>query len=271
MEAIMKNVLVLLHDDAGQEARLQCALDLARAIKGHLTCLDVSVLPMTVNDYAMFGGVALLVADEEVNERQNRMRVEPRLADEEVPYDWIDVTGELGDALEGAATLTDVIVVNRELDDIHYPNMLGIVGELLVRSGKPVLAVPETARSLDAFGRAMVAWDGSRAAEAALRAAVPLLRLARHVTILEVDDGSLKVSAFDAAEYLSRHGIKPTICRRAALTDIASTVILAELKIAKADYLVMGGFGHSRLKEAVLGGVTRRMLCNSPVPLFLAH
>lgn len=267
----MKNVLVLMHDDAGQEARLQCALDLARAIEGHLTCLDVSALPVTVNDYAMFGGTALLMADEEANERLNRARVEPRLADEEVPYDWIDVTGELGDALEAATALTDVIVVNRELDDIHYPNMLGIVGEILVRSGKPVLAVPETVRSFDAYGHAMVAWDGSRAAETSLRAAVPLLRFARRVTILEVDDGSIKVPAFEAAEYLSRHGVKAVICRQAAGTHRASTVILAEVKTAKVDYLVMGGFGHSRLREAVLGGVTRRMLCESPVPLFLAH
>ena len=60
----MKNVLVLMHDDVGQEARFQAALDLTRALDGHLTCLDVAILPVTVDDYAMLGGAALLVADE---------------------------------------------------------------------------------------------------------------------------------------------------------------------------------------------------------------
>ncbi|MBV5269708.1 MAG: hypothetical protein JZU55_07135, partial [Afipia sp.] len=88
----MKNVLVLMHDDAGQEARFQCALDLVRALDGHLTCLDVSILPTMADDYALFGGAALLMADEESVERANRARMEGRLAVEGMPYDWLDVT-----------------------------------------------------------------------------------------------------------------------------------------------------------------------------------
>src|SRR5690606_20080733 len=107
--------------------------------------------------------------------------------------------------------------------------------------------------------------------EAALRAAVPLLQHAEHVTILEVDDGSIKVAAFDAAEYLARNGIKPRILRRDAHQDIPSTVILNEIEAIGAAYLVMGGFGHSRFVQALLGGVTRRMLRECPVPLLLAH
>jgi len=267
----MKNILVLMHDDGGQEARFQCALDLARVFNGHLTCLDVSILPAMVNDYAMFGGAALLMADEEQAERDNRARMEPRLAVEGVPYDWFDITGDLTGAIREASAMIDVIVVNRRLDNEMYPDMLGPIGEILIKSGKPVLAVPEDARAFDATGHALVAWDGSREAEAALRAAVPLLQLAERVTILEIDDEAHKVSAIEAAEYLSRHSVKATICRRPAAKDGASAVILNEVESESAAYVVMGGFGHSRLVEAMLGGVTRRMLCESPVPLFLAH
>lgn len=267
----MKNILVLIHDDAGQEARFQCALDLARAVQGHLTCLDVTMLPVPADDYGVFGAAATLIAEEKAREEQNRARIQLRIADEEVPYDWIDVAGDFVTALKDASAMMDVIVVNRQLDSTPYPDMFGTAADLLVKSGKPVLAVPESARRLDAFGPALVAWDGSREAEAALRAAVPLLKHAEHVTILEVDDGSIKVAAFDAAEYLARNGIKPRILRRDAHQDIPSTVILDEIEAIGAAYLVMGGFGHSRFIQALLGGVTRRMLRECPVPLLLAH
>lgn len=267
----MKNVLVLMHDDAGQEARFQCALDLTRAIDGHLTCLDVSMLPVAIDDYGVFGGTATLIADEQAAERRNRARMEPRLGDEEVGYTWIDVTGDLASSLRDAAAISDVLVLNRQLAGTTYPDMFGLAGEVVVKSGKPVLAVPESARRFDAFGHAMVAWDGSRESEAALRAAVPLLQLAERVTILEIHDGSINLPAFEAAEYLSRHGIKATILQRSSAVDSPSTVILNELTESAASYLVMGGFGHSRMVEAMIGGVTRRMLRECPVPLFLAH
>lgn len=267
----MKNVLVLMHDDAGQEARFQCALDLARAIEGHLTCLDVAMLPSAVEDYGVFGGAATLIEDEQTNEAKNRSRMQARITDEEVPYDWIDATGDLASSLRDASAMMDVIVVNRQLDSVHYPNMFGTAAEILLKAGKPVVAVPEGARRFNAFGAALVAWDGSREAEAALRAAVPLLQLAERVTILEIDDGSINLAAFDAAEYLSRHGVKACILRKTCDTDISSTIILNEVDAMGAAYVVMGGFGHSRFVEAMLGGVTRTMLRESPAPLFLAH
>lgn len=267
----MKNVLVLMHDDVGQEARFQCALDLTRALNGHLTCLDVAMLPVAIDDYGVFGAAATLIADEQAKEAENRPRMQARIADEEVPYDWTNVTGDFATSLRDASTMIDIIVVNRQLESDVYPDMFGTAAEVVIKSGKPVLAVPESAPRFNAFGPALVAWDGSREAEAALRAAVPLLQLAERVTILEIDDGSIKIAAFDAAEYLSRHGVKARILRKNSAMDIPSTIILNDAEAMGAAYIVMGGFGHSRFAEAMLGGVTRRMLRESAVPLFLAH
>ncbi|MCW3849635.1 universal stress protein, partial [Sphingomonas sp. LB-2] len=173
-------------------------------------------------------------------------------------------------AVRDAAGLADVIVLNRDIEHA-YPDMEEIVGEVVIKSGHAVLAVPRDAKGFDAYGHAMVAWDGSAQADAALRAAVPLLRHAGTVTIVEVDDGSVKAPATEAAAYLSRHGITPIVRRIGAGMDIPSTILLEQVETYKAAYLVMGGFGHSRFAEATLGGVTRRMLHESPVPLFLGH
>lgn len=266
----MKNILVLMHDDAGQEARFQAALDLTRSLDGHLTCLDVAITPVTVNDYATLGGSALLLADERVNESKHRARMDVRLQAEGVPYDWVDAVGFVSPSVRDAAPLADLIVLNRDVEHM-YPDMEEIAGETLIKSGRPMVAVPAEARGFDAFGVALVAWDGSAEAERALRAAVPLLKLAKSVTIIAVDDGSIQWPANSAAVYLSRHNINATVQNIGDIVDIPSTILLEQIEHHKAAYLVMGGFGHSRFTEAVLGGVTRRMLRESPVPLLLAH
>ncbi|MBA16594.1 MAG: universal stress protein UspA [Sphingomonas sp.] len=267
----MKNVLVLLHDDVGQEARFQAALDLARGIGGHLTCVHVTVLPLLAGEYAAVGGSGLLMEDECAREESNRTRIEARLNAEDVPFDWLEETGFLTPSVLDAAALADIVVLNRELDTITYPDMVELVGDTVIRSRKPVLAVPEQTRRLDLFASALIAWDGSPEAEAAMRAAVPLLSLATDVILVEVADGSIRTPAEGAAEYLSRHGINPEIRRRSNAFDIPSSVILDMIDETRAEYLVMGGFGHSRFVEAAFGGVTRRMLKECPVPLFLTH
>lgn len=267
----MKNVLLLIHDDPGQEARLQAALDLTRALGGHLSCLDVSILPMIVEDVIPADGAAVLLADEQERESANRARTEARLANEDVPWDWTDITGDLGQALRDAAALADVIVINRRLEATGYPDMRALAGELLVKGDTPVLAVPEDARGFDAVGHALVAWNGSEQAQNALQAATPLLGLASEVTLLEVDDGSLRTPAAEAARYLSRHGIEPRIRRATTTIADAGEVLLADIRLLGTAYVVMGAYGHSRLAEAIFGGVTRRMLAESPVPLLLAR
>lgn len=267
----MKNVLVLMHDDAGQEARFQAALDLTRALDGHLTCVDVAVPPLLMPDFSMTGFEAVLAADEREREQRNRSHIEARLAGEGVPYTWHDETGFLTPCVRKAAGLTDVIVLNRELDSAGYPDMGELVGDVVLKSGSAILAVPEGATGVDAFGSALIAWDGSREVDAALRAAVPLLQKASAVVIIEVSDGSIRQPAEEAAAYLSRHGIKPVVRRESAAFDIPSTVILDAIDRMHAAYLVMGGFGHSRFVEATFGGVSKRMLKESPVPLFMAH
>ena len=263
----MKNILLLIHDDDGQEARLQAALDVTRAVNGHLICLDVAAVLPVVGDSTGVSGGALLLELERENEAANRSRIEPRVAAEGVAWEWIDTADHVAPALEKAALLADLIVVNTALDTLPLPDLRAVAAALVTKARKPVLAVPQEAKGL-AVGAALVAWDGSREAADALAAAVPLLRLADRVAIVEVDDGSIRTPAEEAAAYLSRHGIEPRIDR---LSGVASEVLLARAASGAFDYLVMGGFGHSRILEDLFGGVTQRLLQESPIPVLISH
>ncbi len=267
----MKNILLLVHDDEGQEARLQAALDITRAVEGHLTCVDVVVLPQVMGDFYSGAGEAMLLEDERVREDKNRERLEARLGAEGLPWNWVDTTGGLAPCLTDASVTADLIVVNRKLDAFPVPDMAAVAAKVVLESGKPVFAVPDGSKGIDLGGRVLVAWDGSACAASALREAVPLLKLAGGVTILEVENGSIKASAEDAAAYLSRHGITPNIRKVQPYGVKAGQVILDEMFGEKFAYLVMGGFGHLRFAEALLGGVSRLMLKESPIPLFMAH
>jgi nucleotide-binding universal stress UspA family protein len=264
----MKNILVLVHDDAGQEARLQAALDIARAVQGHLICLDVAAVALVAGDPGASGGAAVIALERE-SETANKAKIESRIAAEDVPWTWLDATDYLDRALKKAAALADLIVVNRALETQSMPDMQALVSDLVCKARKPVLAVPEGGRGFDTGGQALVAWDGSREAADALCAAVPLLQLAHEVTIVQVEDGEKGVPAEEAATYLSRHGARAILLR---LPDgHAAEMLLVATNSGQFAYLVMGAFGHSRIREFLFGGVTRRLLAESPIPILLAH
>lgn len=267
----MKNILVLVHDDPGQEARLQVALDLARLFDGHLTCVDVAMMPTIVAEYGVIAGAAELIANEIDSEHRNRDAIRARIASEDVPFSWIDATGEPGQALGDASGLADLVVVSRRLETSDYPDMIGLAGDLLTRAGRPVLAVPEGYARFDLDGRAVVAWDGSRDAEDALRAAVPLLAQVQSVMLLYAYDGSMRLPIESAAQYLYRHGIGCLIEERQELRSRPGDVILQAAASGGTKLVVMGGFGRSITIESLFGGASHRMLQASPVPVFLAH
>lgn len=267
----MKNILLLTHDDPGQEARLCVALDLARVLDGRLICLDVFEMPSAiVTGLDDCRATAMVLDCEREREAENRSRVEPRLQAAGIGYAWTQVTGYFSPSVRDAAELADLIILNRDLSS-GQPDMREIVGEVLLGAGRPIIAVPEHVREFDAHGDALIAWDGSRQADAALRASVPLLKHAHSATLIEVEDGSIKVPANAAADYLAQYGITAAVRRESTLFDIPSTVILDAIDTLGPAYLVMGGYGHSRFVEAALGGVTKRMLAESPVSLFLVH
>lgn len=265
----MKNVLLLVHDDQGQEARLQVALDLTRALDGHLSCVDVAVVPPAGADYYGGLGTSILIAEARDLEAANKSAIAARLAHEDVAWDWSDVTGTLADAVVEAATLADLIVLNRKLDQEAIPDMRGIASSVLMRAHKPIVAVPDSVRHFS-FGRALIAWDGQASAAATMCACVPLLALAEEVEIFMARDGGERAEPTEAAEYLSRHGIHASVRIIDDGLTAPDTLIGDECKRWGADYVLMGAYSHGRFMET-FGGVTKRMLDHCSVPLVLGH
>ncbi len=267
----MKNILLMVHDDAGQESRFKAALDLAQALDGHLVCVDVFVPRVTADPYYRGSGSVWAMGDELTRERTKSASLRDRLANEDVSWNWVKAVGGLSDCVTDEAGLVDVIVSSRQVDRLFDPNLPRVTTDIALANSQPVIAVPEGRSGVDWRGIAMVAWDGSTAATAALRASVPILKLADAVELVEVDERPSGPSAEAAARYLSRYGVIATIARIGSDGRPIDRALNAHVNVTGADYLVMGAYGHNRIRELFFGGVTRSMLRDSVVPLVLAH
>jgi nucleotide-binding universal stress UspA family protein len=151
----------------------------------------------------------------------------------------------------------------------------GSVAEFLIfDSGRPVLLLPRTGGAGHRFDTVMVAWDGSRAAARALADALPFCQAAKSVTLLVVtEDKELDAeqSLADLQRHLKLHGVDADKAEIPARGQDAGSALMRHCVEAGADLLVMGAFGHSRMREFVLGGATRSVVDDPAIPVLLAH
>jgi nucleotide-binding universal stress UspA family protein len=166
------------------------------------------------------------------------------------------------------------LVIVEQVEPGRPPNMNDLTGALLAESGRPVVVVPGIQRDPARFERFVGAWDGSRAAARALGDAAPLLARAERVEIVAtgsaISSQSVVTSGERIARRFARRGVDASFRRIPGDGDPAN-ILLSHAADMSADMIVAGGYGHSRLREAILGGVTRTLLGSMTVPVFLSH
>ncbi len=189
-------------------------------------------------------------------------------------------TRQLDETLAGApetfaraARRFDLSVVSQPRPESPGNDTL-FVESALFSSGRPVLVVPYIQRSGLTLDRVLICWDGSRTAARAIADALPLLQRAKTTEIVTVSDGSPalnEIPGTDIARHLARHGLNIELRRLVAGDVDTANIILSHAADTAADLIVMGGYGHSRLREFILGGVTRGLLTSMTVPTLMSH
>jgi len=275
-----KSILVHLEGSDSVDVRLETALSLARASSAHLQCLHVT--PMEAYVALDTFGTVFVMDDvlKAIGEKEKVLEaaVADKLRHEDVSWDYVQVTGDIAIQIVRHAALADLVVTGREPARTDYIGpTLSFVGDLLRRLRTP-LFIPAAGRPpADPTAAAVIAWDGSYEAANAVRGAVPLLKLASAVHVVQVTED--KDDAFPRTqllEYLSRHGIHAEMSverndGKRPPHDFVSGALMARAQAVNAAYIVMGGYSHSRVGEYLFGGVTRTMLAASPVPILISH
>lgn len=257
---------ILVHAERGDAgaSRIDSALSLARLTGGHLTLLiDTPVMRYTTVDAMGGASVATEALQEAIEADDNFAKgLTDRLERDDVQFTILRGESEPLDALSTSARLADVVIVARA-------DALAADLPLAVRC--PVLALNDGEPLTFPVDRACIAWDGSAEAATALRGSVPLLSGCSEVTVVTVEDAPKDWPALDAVEYLSRHGIRAEM-QAIPRTGSVEQSLAHELQLRQSQLLVMGAFGHSRVREFIFGGVTKSFLEYAAAPaLLLAH
>jgi nucleotide-binding universal stress UspA family protein len=260
----MISVLLNIQPDDGHEARLQAAIALVRSQGGHISCVQtISAMPAPADLSAAGSEVEYLaVVDREASDFQEA--VEAGLAAADVGWSWERFYGDPATILVERSRIADLIILS---PDGSFPP----ISSVALSSEAPILAVPSPDPHFTPDQSALVAWNGSRPAAHATRGALPLLQFMEPVHILSVDGDSNAFPASLAQEYLSHHRIKSDIHWRSSDEHKVADAIINIAEELGSGLIVAGAFGHNRLREMLLGSVTRALLKNSPLPLLLAH
>lgn len=270
--------IVVVTDLSGDQKPARLAVDLAEKTDAHVTGMAPALEPITP---AYLAGP--LPAD--ILDRAREASEE--VADKALATfnEIVRVQGVSGEAsrfrlIEGAASglihrvrMSDLAVIGQDAPDSNEPARAALIEALLFETGVPVMVVPYISKGSFNARHMMVAWDGSVTASRAVHAALPLMKLADKITVIIVDSGQRFAGepGADVALYLSRHGLDVSIEQVPAVSGDVSAALLNFVSDRGVDIAVMGGYGHSRFREFVVGGATRGMLDAMTVPVVMAH
>ena len=255
------------------------AVSAAAALQAHLTGIAFIYDPIVP-----ISGTGYIPADVIESQRaDNETAAEAAIKDFTAATDRAGISAEpqmlsasltgAGDQFARLARRFDLAIVGQAQPETS--TMEQIIGETtLFESGRPIIMVPYIQKAPFKTGNVMICWDGSRTAARAVADAIPILGKSSRIEIVSVTSERGKedeIEGADIGQHLARHGLKVDVHRISRGNIDVADALLSHAADSAADLLVMGGYGHSRLREFVLGGVTRSIFQSMTLPVLLSH
>jgi nucleotide-binding universal stress UspA family protein len=276
-----KSLMTVLTNAEAMEATLSAAIEMARREDAHLEVLCLGIDRTQAGYY--YAGAAIVLQQEMLDRAEEEARtldaqVQERLGREDVRWSSEAAVAQLG-ALNGLvairARFNDLVILPKPFGPNRGQEDEAVVEAALFEGQTPVLVLPEGGLDGPVGTRVVVAWNQSSEALNAVRQALPLLLEAQRVDIAVVDPSRHGPERSDPggplSQMLARHGVRAEVSVLAKTLPKVSEVLLRHAHDQNADLLVMGAYGHSRFREAILGGATRAMLEQADIPVFMAH
>lgn len=281
----LRDLQVVLDSTPRSQAVLDIAIDLARTNGAHLTGLCPLELLLPADFGFVLGGypevMALQTAVDQLQSQAKDMAaaIEARFRDalrrEGLGGDWAAPAGPVAAAIAYHARHADLTVIGQaDPDHRRPPPGRGMIEDLLLAAGRPLLIIPY-AGTFPTIGRTVaIAWSETREAARAAGDALALIDPAASVTVLSIarPGTQIDIPGAEIAAHLARHGLAVTAARTISDGSISEAdALLSYVADLGADLLVMGGYGHSRVRELTLGGLTRGVLQHMTLPVLMSH
>ena len=284
----LRDLVVLLDGSARDATKLAVAVDLARRHDAHLTglCPLELLLPADMS-FALGGYPDLWALPEFAKQVESQARAKAAVVEanfrellrrEAIQGDWVLETGSLIAAVTRRAHATDLIVVGQADPDNPLPVAARtLVEDILMTAGRPLLLVPYAGQFATIGTNVLVGWTPTRESARAVHDALPLFAPAAKVIVLTVEtprglSDAQALPTAEIAEHLSRHGLDVSAARTIVTDGLApADALLDYASDIAADLLIVGGYGHSRTREMIMGGVTRDLLRHMTLPILMSH
>ena len=276
---MIKDIVVNLSVDRPTDVAAGYAISVAEQFEAHLAAVAFAYEPVIPG--TMYGGIPPEIIDAGRAEAEAIANAALKKFDAEAERAGISAQSHMFDAtLVGGSEMFGSIARRYDLAVVGQADPDRVTQEELVieaalfASGRPVIVVPYIQKQGLKLDRVLVAWDGSVTAARAIGDAMPFLEKAKQVEVVIVGNKPPKsdeAPGADLGQHLARHGIKTTVKRITAPDIDVQSAILSHAADSSADLIVMGGYGHSRLREFILGGVTRGLLESMTVPVLMSH
>lgn len=276
-----KSILTVLTEEKLGDLTMAHAAEFARSRDAHLDVLCLGV-DRTQQGY-FYSGTNATVLHETLSRAGGEATVLAEHAREwlrtsDVRWgveEGVAQLAQIGRQVAGRARFADLVVLPKPYGKDHGVELEPVIEGALFEGLTPVMVVPDDATPMVSPKRVVLAWNGSAEALRAARAALPILVAAERVHVVLVDPPKHGPTRSDPggllSQYLARHGVKVEIDVLAKTMSRVSDVLLRHVSDVDAEMIVMGAYGHSRFREAILGGATRNMLEHTKVPVLMAH
>ena len=276
-----KTLLTVLTTEETGASALEAGIDLARGFDAHLEVICLGLDRSHASYYELGANATVMqAAIQNAHEKAETIRggAAARLEKSDIRWDASDAVSmgaDAGRAVVSAGRFADMAVLPLPYGETVQPEDSAVLEALLIEARCPTLVVPAGISAKPAPERVVIGWNESPEALRAVRAALPVLQTAANVHITIIDPpahGSDRSDPGGAlATYLSRHGVHCDIQVMSGSGGSVSDRLARHVQETGADLLVMGGYGHSRFREAILGGATRNMLEHAKVPVLMMH
>lgn len=271
----MKTILVHMAHDDGRQRRLATAVALANTHGAHLVGLFTKAPYMKRAPMIGRAASAAFLRELEAGLREQEQDVKAEfdraVANAGVSAEWLLDKGDVTDALAFHSHVSDLVVVSQTppetVEDIVSGNR---PDHIMVSAGCATLIVPHGRGSTETGVRVLIAWTRTREAARAVHDALPILKRASSVTILTCRSSRERPGEVIRG-HLLRHGVKAEVRADYGDNDEPGEVILDHAQELSTDLIVMGAYGHSRLRELVLGGTTEHILSHATIPVLMSH
>jgi len=276
---MIKDIVVNLSVGAGGGPAGDFAVSVASALEAHLTGIAFvydPIVPVSGSGYIPAEVIESQQADNQAAANAAIDRFAAATARAGLSAEPLTLGASFpgaGDQFGRIARRFDLAIVGQAEPDTSAVEEM-IAESTLFDSGRPMIVVPYIQKSPLQLDRVMACWDGSRQAARAIADAMPLLERAGQVELVIVDKERGKkdeIEGADMGQHLARHGLKVDVNRIAGGDIDVADALLSHAADSSANFMVMGGYGHSRLREFVLGGVTHAILRSMTVPTLMAH